>query len=246
MKGLPDFREVPDREFDAAIKKYHQKVPVEGLTDQELWVLYTKWSEVDTRCAGESPYAVGLRASAGRYLRVLLDECARRGIIKADPETAGKRNAGSGLRESMERHNRDMLEKAPGADPAVLRFITDFACCSARTFEGYEILRSTFRAGYCWYFAHMLKLAFGRGEVCWAAPFSHFVWVDADGTPYDVEGVNFGEQIYHIPERYLSGHVQDFMHVPGTDAAGASQDDIREIIRRYEADTGQHKYTEGM
>lgn len=84
-KGLPDFREVSDQEFDAAIRKYRQKVPVEGLTDQELWVLYTKWSEVDTQCAGESPYAVGLRASADRYRKTLKGECIRRGILKGTP-----------------------------------------------------------------------------------------------------------------------------------------------------------------
>lgn len=84
-KGLPDFREVSDEAFEGAIAKYRQNVPVEGLTDQELWTLYTKWSEVDCRCGGEGPYAIGLRASADRYRKALKGECVRRGILAGTP-----------------------------------------------------------------------------------------------------------------------------------------------------------------
>lgn len=42
---------------------------------------------------------------------------------------------------------------------------------------------------------------FGRGEVCWAAPFGHFIWLDNE-TPYDIEGVYYGESLYFIPESY--------------------------------------------
>lgn len=82
----------------------------------------------------------------------------------------------------------------------VLKFIGDFAGYDKLPEYNWEVIRKKFRAGYCYYFAHMLRNAFERGEVCWAAPFSHVVWVDTDGTPYDIEGEYKGEAFYFIPE----------------------------------------------
>ena len=67
-----------------------------------------------------------------------------------------------------------------------------------------HILINTFSAGFCWQFAHMLKATFGRGEVCWAVPYSHFVWVDSDNQAYDCYGKdNPSTSMYYIPESFI-------------------------------------------
>lgn len=50
----------------------------------------------------------------------------------------------------------------------------------------------------------ILKLAFERGVACWVAPFNHVVWLDINGTVYDVCGKcdygGFNEKgVYLIP-----------------------------------------------
>ena len=65
-----------------------------------------------------------------------------------------------------------------------------------------------FRGGYCWYFAHMLRLAFNRGTVCWACPCSHFVWMDEDNVCWDIQGrVCNDEYSFFIPESYLPENI---------------------------------------
>ena len=78
----------------------------------------------------------------------------------------------------------------------------------------------------------MLKTAFNRGEICWAAPFGHIVWVDDDGIPYDVEGVNDSECDYYIPISFLGDAIFDFMHVEGKEYS-ATDDDLDRIIKEY-------------
>lgn len=124
----------------------------------------------------------------------------------------------------------------PKVNEIVLQFITDLTCSSAETEEQYEIIRFTFKAGYCWHFAHILKNTFKRGEVCWAAPFGHIVWVDVNGVPYDAEGLNEGEQMYNIPESYLGDFIKDFIHIPGEEIPVITKDDIVGAIRKYEDD----------
>jgi len=80
-----------------------------------------------------------------------------------------------------------------------------------------ECVRLHFRSGYCWHFATMLKSAFNRGEICWAAPLNHFVWRDIDGICYDIEGkyeehIN-GDAFYFIPEKYLGEYINGFKHI---------------------------------
>lgn len=149
------------------------------------------------------------------------------------------------IKTELEKWNAEWKKKFPEADMQVLQFITNFVTHAASTEEEYEIIRSTFRAGYCYHFAVMLKAVFKRGEVCWAAPFGHFVWVDDNGIPYDVEGMNFGEQLYNIPESYLGGMIKEFMHVPGDKIPLVTDEDIIKIIRQYEDDNGlPHKNVE--
>lgn len=139
-------------------------------------------------------------------------------------------------KEMLKEWNVQTLKKVPDANLKVLEFITDMTCHKAASADAYAVIRNTFHTGYCYYFAHMLKIAFKRGEVCWAAPFGHFVWVDTNGIAYDVDGVNFGDQMYNIPESYLCEMVKGFTHIPGEESSDMSKTDIIRIIRKFEDD----------
>lgn len=122
------------------------------------------------------------------------------------------------------------------ADSQVLNFIEDFYALHTpedKMEEYDEYLRKKFMAGYCWHFAHILKATFNRGQVCWTAPYGHFVWVDIDKTPYDIEGVYFGEAKYFIPESFLGNAIDDFKHIRER-IFNAMEEDIQKIIEEYE------------
>ena len=121
----------------------------------------------------------------------------------------------------------------------VLKFIEDFKGVGKWSDDCVEIIRKKFRAGYCYYFAYILQIAFNRGEVCWAAPFSHIVWVDTDKTPYDVEGIYYGEAIVFIPVSYLHGMENDFKHVEGK-SYNASKEELMQCIHQYAKDYQLH------
>lgn len=124
------------------------------------------------------------------------------------------------------------------ADSEVLEFIANFLYHGVPRIEletSAESVRSTFRAGYCYYFAAMLQAAFGRGEICWAAPFGHIVWMDENDVPYDIEGVNDSECDYYIPISHIGEGINDFKHVPGG-GFGASAEFLDEVIAKYLAD----------
>ena len=57
-------------------------------------------------------------------------------------------------------------------DKTVIQFITD-AITSVDRKNSNDVLYDFFHAGYCYYFALMLKDAFGRGQICWCAPYGH-------------------------------------------------------------------------
>ena len=103
-----------------------------------------------------------------------------------------------------------------------------------------DAIEVLFRQGYCWHFAHMLKTTFGCGEVCWAAPFGHFVYM-YNGIPYDVEGVYQGEATYFIPESYIPEELLlDFKHIPDNTGkpGGATTEDLQDIMMKYCMDMG--------
>ena len=102
----------------------------------------------------------------------------------------------------------------PKSDEEVLRFIYDFSVKQGYG-EAEEVLYQQFASGYCYYFACMLKAAFNRGEICWAAPFGHIVWVDENGIPYDISGVNESETDDYIPEYMMGDTILDFKHIAG-------------------------------
>lgn len=124
-------------------------------------------------------------------------------------------------------------------DDEVIRFIDRFYVNAGDDVERREALRYQFRAGYCYYFAVILKTAFKRGEICWCAPFGHFCWVDVNGYPYDCEGYYYGEVDYLIPEHFLGEAIYDFLHTDKT--FNASQDDINKIIQSYLESIGESK-----
>ena len=95
----------------------------------------------------------------------------------------------------------------------VLIFLQDFYKHNMLGRDDQDVLRLHFRSGYCYYFAHMLKVAFGRGEVCWCSDQDHFVWLDTDNTAYDAEGVSLVKCDYYIPERYLGDYVNEYKHL---------------------------------
>ena len=124
------------------------------------------------------------------------------------------------------------------SDPKVLKFIDEFINCSTQNEEEREVICKTFTNGYCYYFAVMLKEAFGRGAVCWAAPHSHMAWVDTNGCPYDIEGVCATETDYFIPVHYMGHHLQGFMHVDPDEPFYMDTVDMVNIMRAYEDDMG--------
>ena len=108
------------------------------------------------------------------------------------------------------------LKFFPDASVDVLEFIVNFLYHGVPEVPldvSCESVRSTFRAGYCFYFAIMLRAAFMRGTVCHAYPFSHIVWVDNDGIPYDVEGVYSGEAEKYVPIEEMGTDIVSFKHV---------------------------------
>lgn len=142
------------------------------------------------------------------------------------------------LKTEREHFVAEQLKFNPNANKQVLKFIAEFmykGTPDVSLEQSAETIYDTFAAGYCYYFAHMLELAFNRGKVCWAAPFGHFVWVDIDNTPYDISGVYDGEAETFIPERYLGDAVKDFKHVPD-DAYNATDKEIAQIMERYKYD----------
>lgn len=88
-----------------------------------------------------------------------------------------------------------------------------------------DVLHRVFANGYCFYFAHMLKIAFNRGQVMLAAPRGHIVWVDDDGCAYDIDGI-FKDYCFEIPIDALGNGIEDFMHVSGKDGFNSLQDII--------------------
>lgn len=98
--------------------------------------------------------------------------------------------------------------------------------------ENTEIIRSLFRAGYCYYFAQMLKDAFDRGTVCLAYPFGHIVWEDDNGIAYDIEGV-YKEYERLIPISKMGRGIRDFKHVEGEES-GLSDTAIELWLKHFE------------
>ena len=121
----------------------------------------------------------------------------------------------------------------PKINTAPEKFIDDFMGAQFGERHTQDKFREKFKNGYCYYFAHMLKLAFNRGEVCWAAPNSHFVWVDDDGIAYDIDGkynLSANKCMYLIPEKDTEDFVEDFLK---TSQHWTERKYVKELIQKY-------------
>ena len=112
----------------------------------------------------------------------------------------------------------------------VLNFIENFLGHN-NDLSSESYLKQQFAAGYCYYFAVILKTAFNRGKICWCAPYGHICWVDDDGTPYDVYGICTSEAEYFIPVSFLGDCLNDFLHTGKPH--NTSEEEISNIIKSY-------------
>lgn len=136
------------------------------------------------------------------------------------------------MRELENERMHDYIHKKDRAgDGQVLDFINNIY--EGRTPEECEAIRTLFRAGYCYYFANMLKLAFGRGTVCLAYPFAHVVWADDDGTAYDAEGSYEGGCEMLVDIGCVPGLKLGFMHVPGLESPADIREQVDEAIKKH-------------
>lgn len=135
-------------------------------------------------------------------------------------------------KQEIEAAVQTALQYHPKADRRILLFIETFRRGTGNGTVNQEIIRTLFRDGYCYYFALMLKDAFPEGEICWAAPFGHIVFVH-NGIPYDIGGVYCGEPEDFIQVRYMEETIDDFRHVPGVEC-NATEQQIARIMVRYQ------------
>ena len=119
-------------------------------------------------------------------------------------------------------------------DKTVIQFITD-AITSVDRKNSNDVLYDFFHAGYCYYFALMLKEAFGRGQICWCAPYGHICWQDENGVGYDIGGICDSECDFYIPVTYIKEGLLDFLHIPGK-VFNASQEYIDNAIEMFKKD----------
>ena len=119
----------------------------------------------------------------------------------------------------------------------VEQFIDDFMGGANGNSHSQEILRTKFMNGYCYYFAHILKIAFKRGTICWTAPFGHFVWTDIDRKSYDIEGlynIKNHDSFYIIPEKYIKNYIYDFLHTtPSEQHKPATKQALIKAVKKY-------------
>lgn len=122
-------------------------------------------------------------------------------------------------------------KRHPKSDSRILVFIAEFLTATGMDTGRMETVRKLFQAGYCYYFALILKEAFPDGEVSWAAPFGHIVYV-YQGIPYDIDGVYKGDVMEYIPVKYLGKAIDDFRHIPDV-AYNATEQELAKIMFDY-------------
>ena len=93
-----------------------------------------------------------------------------------------------------------------------------------------EMIRHLFHAGYCYYFALMLQTAYPGGEICWAYPYGHVVYV-YNKKPYDIEGESITESNEFIPLSFWKEYLCDFLH-NGTEI-GITKEEMERIYEEW-------------
>lgn len=133
----------------------------------------------------------------------------------------------------------EQLKKYPGARRDVLEFIWRVVNHNPIP-EGQEAIENIFASGYCYYFALMLKDAFG-GDIRWPKYKGHIVWVDViNMIAYDIHGVyeDAGPDEL-LPLELLGDTLEGFRH-RGRDEDTSIANHTRESIDMVE------KYTKTM
>lgn len=128
----------------------------------------------------------------------------------------------------------DKMKSADNNSNEVLTFIDNFIMMASTQNIDEQSFMSVFRSGYCYYFANMLKEAFGRGEVYITAPLGHIVWRDIDNRYYDIEGEYFFKD--HdveamVPITY-GKMAEDFKCIPGVHE-DATKEEIEAAVKEY-------------
>lgn len=124
--------------------------------------------------------------------------------------------------------NTSEFNLSKGVNKDVIEFIANVLYHSGT--EESNVTRRLFEAGYCYYFALMLKDAFGRGRLCYAYPFGHIVWEDVNGVSYDINGpYRADDYLFDISD--LGDGIKDFKHVPN-ETSGMSTVDICNLLNR--------------
>lgn len=123
-----------------------------------------------------------------------------------------------------------------GGKYEVLDFISGVLFCHK---DESDAIYSVFASGYCYYFAVMLKVAFHRGQICHAYPYSHIVWVDDDKIAYDIGGIcqDYKEL---IPVDFYGKALNSFRHVCTEEEI--SIDEQHKIVENIRATTTISKY----
>ena len=113
---------------------------------------------------------------------------------------------------TREKWINDWYKKFPGSSEEVLGFIYDVVSKNRSPQEA-EVIERLFGNGYCYYFALMLKDAFG-GEIRWVKYHSHIVWEDTStNVCYDIHGVYYDYGEFDIlPIEVLGEEVETFKH----------------------------------
>ena len=87
---------------------------------------------------------------------------------------------------------------------------------------------------YCWYFAHILQLAFERGRVYYVHDEHYFVWRDDDFNGimlYDINGVYHTHKIL-IPEDELSIEERKMLHDEAMPYANNNTTMMEKLLKR--------------
>lgn len=133
----------------------------------------------------------------------------------------------------------EQLNRFKGANEKVLEFIIDARLSQGK--ENEDAIRSFFTAGYCYYFAVMLREAFQSGTICYVADKAHIVFVDGidldNDYAYDIDGVFFeyGERDL-IPIKEMERKIWDFIHKPGV-VSGYDRSETDRLIHNWKHDT---------
>lgn len=134
-------------------------------------------------------------------------------------------------------------------DKKVMDFIHRFITLFDRlTTSESNVVASVFSQGFCYYFAIILKEAFGCGDICITSDCNHVVWVYKN-IAYDIGGVhsryprsaNIGNFFNGnlIPISMVPHYMDSYKHVvPGTTQKGMSEmNSVLKIINNIKEET---------